>query len=60
MKDKSLKIRINNNDIQELKEISKIIDVPYSQVAREAIREKIAVLKKTDPRLKDVPVLEAA
>ena len=34
-------------------EVTDALDIPFSQLAREAIREKIASLKETHPKFKE-------
>lgn len=51
MKNEQIIVRISENEKAELNQISEQIDVPFSQITREAIREKIAELKRTHPRL---------
>ncbi len=46
-KTESLFIRISEEDKAALMDIAEKIDVPFSQIAREAIREKVATLKAT-------------
>ena len=47
MKDEKIQIRITKADKQELTTISEKLDIPASQIAREAIREKISELTKS-------------
>lgn len=54
-KEHLINFRCAEDEAKEFMQISKAIDVPFSQLAREAIREKIAALKKTHPRLKSKP-----
>lgn len=46
-----INIEMNNELLTELKTISTIIEIPYAQIVREAIYEKIADLKQNHPRL---------
>jgi len=41
--------------IAEVKQISNVIEIPVAQMAREGLRDKIAELKRTHPKLKDQP-----
>jgi antitoxin component of RelBE/YafQ-DinJ toxin-antitoxin module len=51
MKDEMLKIRVPANDKQEICQVAEALDVPVSQIVRDGIRNRIAELKRTDPRL---------
>jgi hypothetical protein len=44
--------RIKETERNELTEIATTLDVPESQIIREAVREKIAQLKETHPKLR--------
>jgi hypothetical protein len=55
MKNILINFRLNETEAKEIREISKLIDIPYSQLAREALREKISELKQTHPLLKEQP-----
>ena len=59
MKNDNIFVRISEQEKLELAEISEIIDVPLSQITREAIREKIAELKKTHPLLQQLEQTQA-
>jgi predicted nucleotidyltransferase len=48
MKTITLAIRVSEEDSNLLKEVAKILDVPYAQIAREGLRKEIEKLK-TDP-----------
>ena len=48
-----INIEANEEFIEELRQISKKIEIPYAQIAREAIAEKIIALKATHPRLQE-------
>lgn len=50
-KNERILIRINQSEKVEFEEIANRLDIPISQIAREAIREKMAELKRTHPRL---------
>lgn len=52
-KDKYIQIREHDKETQELKAIARALDIPMTQIAREAIRDKVAELKRTHPRLKN-------
>lgn len=51
-KDITLGVRISEDIRQELDLAAEALDVPTSQIVREAVREKLAVLKQTHPLLK--------
>lgn len=53
MKNKYIQIRENDQVTQELKEVALILDIPVTQIAREAIREKLVELKRTHPKLQN-------
>lgn len=56
MKDKLLNIRVKDELIERLNEVSAHLDIPYSQIVREAIDEKLERLEREHPKL---AVLEA-
>lgn len=45
------RVKVTESEFDEVNQVLEILDVPYAQFAREAIRERVAVLKSTDPRL---------
>ncbi len=51
MKNDQIFVRMSEEEKSELTQISEQIDVPFSQITREAIREKISALKRTHPLL---------
>lgn len=51
MKNEVLRVRLEQEDKENLTEFSTTLDIPVSQIVREAIREKIAVLRRTHPQL---------
>lgn len=51
MKNEAIKIRLEEEVKAELATISSTLDRPISQIVREAVRDKIAELKKTHPLL---------
>lgn len=53
MKNEAIKVRLEEKDKEELVEVSTTLDIPSSQIVREAVREKIAELKRTHPLLVD-------
>jgi hypothetical protein len=50
-KEQRINVRVNESDAKELREISKQLDLPSSCIVRQAVREKIAELKRTHPHL---------
>lgn len=40
--------------IDELRRVANILEIPAAQFAREALREKIAAIKSTDPRFSNL------
>lgn len=44
--DKSLNIRIKSETLKELHTLADAYEIPYSQIVRDAIREKCAKLQK--------------
>lgn len=52
MKDTLLNVRVKQETVDELNQISEVLDVPYSQIVREAIKEKIEKLQIEKPELK--------
>jgi predicted DNA-binding protein len=55
MKDKLLNIRVNDEVITKLNAVSERLGIPYSQIVRQAIDEKLESLEKIYPQLKDQP-----
>lgn len=49
-KDVNVNFKSTRKERDEFMKFAKKIDIPFSQIAREAIREKIAELKRTHPR----------
>lgn len=50
-----INIELKKELADELKGISNTIEVPYAQIVREAISEKLINLKQTHPRLQIKP-----
>lgn len=50
-----INIELKKELVDELKGISNAIEVPYAQIVREAIFEKITQLKQNHPRLQGKP-----
>ena len=50
IKEFRLNLRIRENEGKELREIARILDIPFSQIAREGVREKVESLR-THPRV---------
>lgn len=46
--------RINEAEREELATVATVLDIPEAQIIREAVREKVAKLKRTHPKLKAV------
>jgi hypothetical protein len=51
MKTEIVKVRIEEKEKEELIKIAATLDVPFSQIAREGIRERISELRRTHPLL---------
>lgn len=49
----SVNVRLREGERQELDDIAEVLDVPTSQIVREAVREQVAKLKKRHPKLKN-------
>lgn len=60
MKDTLLNVRVKQETVVELNQISEVLDIPYSQIVREAIKEKIEKLKIENPSLQQIPAAEVA
>lgn len=61
MKNQSLRANVNEAEKKELEQIAEALDVPESQIIREAVREKVQKLQKTHPKLKkSAPIVETA
>lgn len=43
--------RVSEAERYELKSVAELLDIPEAQIIREAVREKLAKLRETDPRL---------
>lgn len=56
MKNQSLRANVNALEKQELEAVATVLDVPEAQIIREAVREKVAKLRKTHPKLKGLVV----
>lgn len=54
MKDTLLNVRVKQETVTELNKISEFLEVPYSQIVREAIKEKIDKLRIQHPNLEKV------
>ncbi|MDQ3748039.1 MAG: BrnA antitoxin family protein [Acidobacteriota bacterium] len=55
MKNKTLiNVRVKPEMIEDLNKISNHLDVPYSQIVREAINEKVNQLVAGNPELKKI------
>lgn len=50
---KLMNIRIKEDALKQLAAIAHALEVPYSQIVREAIREKTERLMRDDPRVKE-------
>lgn len=51
MKNDHISVKLNEKDKENLTEISALLDVPFSQIVREAINEKVTELKRSHPKL---------
>jgi hypothetical protein len=49
---KQIGVELNEALIAELKDTAKKIQIPYSQIVREAVTEKLLVIKETHPFFK--------
>ena len=54
-----LNVRIKQETIAELNKISTVLEVPYSQLVRQAISEKIEELKAKNPEVKKILALQS-
>lgn len=54
-KEQLINFRTTEEEASEFMDFAKLVDIPFSQIAREAIREKIAEIKKTHPRFQKKP-----
>lgn len=43
------RVKVSASEYQETSHVIEVLDVPFAQIAREAIREKIAELKRSHP-----------
>lgn len=59
-KNQSLRANISTTEKQELDAVATVLDIPTSQIIREAVREKVAKLRKTHPKLKESAEVETA
>ena len=53
MKNEMIKVRVEQRDKEILAIFSETLDVPISQIVREAIREKISELQEQNPEIKN-------
>ena len=53
-----LNLKVSEDFERKLKTSSAVLDVPYSQIIREAVSEKLDALAQTNPKLREA--LEAA
>jgi predicted trehalose synthase len=53
MKDQMINFRTTEQEAAEFARVAKTLDIPLSQIAREATREKISELKRTHPALQE-------
>lgn len=51
----NLNFRVKPEFVAELNSVAKTLEVPASQIVREAVREKLAELKRTHPLLSEKP-----
>lgn len=49
---KLMNIRMKEDALKQLAKIANALEVPYSQIVREAIREKTERLMRDDPRVR--------
>lgn len=54
MKDTLLNVRVKQETVTDLNKISEHLDIPYSQIVREAIKEKVEKLTVEYPQLKKI------
>jgi predicted DNA-binding protein len=52
-KDKLLNFRVSEEFSERLNKASEILDIPYSQIVREAVNEKLERLAKRHPELRE-------
>lgn len=46
--------RIKETEREELRQVAETLDIPESQIIREAVREKVTELQKTHPKLQEI------
>lgn len=54
MKDTLLNVRVKQETVIELNQISEVLEIPYSQIVREAIKEKLEKMRIENPALQQV------
>lgn len=52
-KEKMLNLRVTEDLIEQLNRASAVLDVPYAQLVREAVKEKLAELATKHPELRE-------
>ena len=50
-KTKNLNFKTTKEEAEEFMKIAETVDIPFSQIARESIRDRVDELKRTHPRL---------
>lgn len=53
-KEKLINVRVTETTLRELVQVASVLDVPYSQIVRDAIREKCDRLKDSSPAVKEI------
>lgn len=51
-KDKKLNLKASSDFVDKLNQASAVLDIPYSQIIRSAVDEKLSELAQTNPALK--------
>lgn len=59
-KEQNITFRTTEDEANEYTDVAQKLDVPLSQIAREALRAHVAKLKKTHPKLKEQTTSQAA
>ncbi len=60
IKDDKVIAKIPANEKAELVDMAETLDIPISQIVREAVREKVLKMQRTHPKLKNRPAVETA